>query len=527
MSQLKSDQKLAEILASLAPTLNTDFLQNILRGIEKENLRVTKQLSLVQTPHPIKLGKALTNPSITLDFSEALVEMITPPLQGYAALNQYLLMLNRFILDHISPEMLWPLSMPPHIDDERDIILAEFGQSNIAQMKHIYRVGLSHRYGRIMQAIAGIHYNISFPDSLFQQLQILWQQQTKPFGEFRSCAYMKLIRNFYRFAWLLPYLFGASPICANTSVGADVEYLQALDADHQVAPFGTSLRMSDLGYQNNAQDDLVIDINSVTAYARSLYQATHTHSDEFADIDIKKNGHYQQLNQNILQIENEYYSFIRPKALPVSGEPPSVSLCCNGIDYIEVRLFDLNPLVPLGIDVHTQAFMDVFLLFCLLTDDYTADKNSIKTARNNFQTVCTRGREPGLMLEGQCTFKTEATKLLADLAKVANVLDENSTTSLFQTAVTVQLNKINDPALTPSATILNILKDENLSYLEFCQRQVKDTTAKIMQKEPDAELYQHLATEVSESITQWKTQEQQPNDFDAFLTDYMTKKHHC
>lgn len=527
LNQLKSNLNLAETLDALTPALTQEFVNGITRGIEKENLRVEKNGQLAQTPHPSSLGKALTNPTVTLDFSDALIEMITPPLQGYDNLNRYLLTLNRFILDHISPESLWPLSMPPEINDQLEVSIADFGQSNVAQMKHIYRLGLWHRYGRIMQAIAGIHYNISFPASLFETLQTLWNKTDFSTSQFQSYVYMKLVRNFYRYAWLLPYLFGASPVCAKTSVGAKVDYLQALDEHNMLAPFGTSLRMSDLGYHNSAQAGLSIDLNSVNAYSRSLFQATRAPSDKFKKIAVKEGEQYQQLNQNILQIENEYYSFIRPKATLVSGEPPSISLCCNGVDYIEIRLLDLNPLLPLGIDASTQEFMDAFLLFCMVTDDYTTDMNSMDVARRNFQTVCTRGREPNFQLADGTDFKAAASELLDQVQQVAGALDQQQTKPIFSAAVNEQVNKINDISLTPSAQLLAQFKTSGLSYDEFCLQLIEQSATVVKAADFDTELYQSFADDVHASLEKWEKQEALPQDFDVFLEDYMTKKHRC
>lgn len=527
LSQSKNETSLVNLLSTLAPVFNQNFANGILRGIEKENLRVDQQAHLSQQPHPIVLGKALTNESITLDFSDALIEMITPPLQGYAALNNYLITLNRFVVDHISPELLWPFSMPPKIDNQLQVSIADFGQSDIARMKTIYRIGLWHRYGRIMQAIAGIHYNLSFPDELFKALQQQWQKADLSFNQFRSYAYMKLIRNFYRYAWVLPYLFGASPICFSTSVGDKADYLQTYDDESQYAPYGTSLRMSDLGYQNNAQNDLVVDLNSVAGYSKSLFAATHTESNYFNHISVKKDDEYQQLNQNILQIENEYYSFIRPKAKPVSGEPPSISLCRNGIDYIEVRLLDLNPLLPQGIDKNTQQFLDVFLLYCLLSEDYVADENSVKQARKNFQRICTYGRKPKLKLTDDADFVTEATLVLQQVNLVAEALDAELNTDDYQSTVKQQQTKINNAELTPSAKILTTIKQNKLTYKQFCMQQIEANTDTLLQQSYDAKVYQTIAENVKTSISTWQQREQLPQDFDAYLKNYMSKQHQC
>ena len=52
-------------------------LRQLLRGIEKESLRVDGDSRLASTPHPVCLGSPLTHPSITTDFSEAQLELIT------------------------------------------------------------------------------------------------------------------------------------------------------------------------------------------------------------------------------------------------------------------------------------------------------------------------------------------------------------------------------------------------------------------------------------------------------------------
>ena len=60
------------------------FLQPLLihglKGVEKEGLRITPRGSISLSPHPVQLGAALTHPHITTDYSEALLELITPAL---------------------------------------------------------------------------------------------------------------------------------------------------------------------------------------------------------------------------------------------------------------------------------------------------------------------------------------------------------------------------------------------------------------------------------------------------------------
>jgi len=136
----------------------------IKRGIEKESLRVTPEGHISVPDHPAVLGSALTNPYITTDFGEALLEFITP---AYASIDECLGMLDnihRFTLQNLEQdEMLWVSSMPCPLGSDDDIRLAEFGSSNIGRLKNLYRHGLSNRYGRLMRVIAGIPYNFSMP----------------------------------------------------------------------------------------------------------------------------------------------------------------------------------------------------------------------------------------------------------------------------------------------------------------------------------------------------------------------------
>ncbi len=126
-------------------------LKGVLHGIEKEGLRVDGSGELSQTGHPQGLGSALTNGAITTDYSESLLEFITPVFETPEAAINFLDNLHRFSYQHLENELIWGGSMPCHINNEAEIPIARFGSSNIGQLKHIYRVGLEHRYGKMMQ----------------------------------------------------------------------------------------------------------------------------------------------------------------------------------------------------------------------------------------------------------------------------------------------------------------------------------------------------------------------------------------
>ncbi len=158
---------------------------------------------------------------------------------------------------------------------------------------------------------------------------------------------------------------------------------QTLGKGSLYLPYATSLRMSDLGYTNSAQSSLNISYNNLPDYIQGLRQAISTPSAEYASIGIKVDGEYQQLNSNILQIENEFYSTIRPKRTTQSGERPTCALKRRGVEYIEVRALDVNPFSAVGINAEQMRFLDLFLIYCLLeqSPDLSAEEQTVTRAK--------------------------------------------------------------------------------------------------------------------------------------------------
>ncbi|HAW40186.1 MAG TPA: glutamate--cysteine ligase, partial [Pseudomonas sp.] len=306
-------------LALLAKAPHLPLLNQCLHGIERECLRVDAHGHLAMTPHPIALGSALTHPQITTDYSEALLEFITGTDQDPRNTLAELEAIHRFTYAKLGDEYLWSPSMPCPLPSEADIPIAEYGSSNIGRLKHVYRQGLALRYGKTMQCIAGIHYNFSLPEALWPVLQAD-DGDTRSERDYRSARYIGLIRNFRRYSWLLMYLFGASPALDAGFLRGRPHQLEALDADTLYLPYATSLRMSDLGYQNNAQAGLTPCYDDLSSYTESLYRAVSTPYAPYEAMGIKDAaGNWQQLNTNVLQIENEYYSNIRPKRVTATG----------------------------------------------------------------------------------------------------------------------------------------------------------------------------------------------------------------
>lgn len=468
----KTTPSLAERIQALQAPERLPAIKGIRRGIERECLRITADGHLAQTPHPASLGSALTHANITTDFSESLMEFITPVSDSVEILLAQLTDIHRYVVRHLDNEQLWPLSMPCLLKGDDHIPLAQYGSSNIGRMKTLYRQGLHHRYGSRMQVIAGVHFNFSMPDSFWSE----WHQLEGNGGclqDFVSEAYLGLIRNVYRYGWLIPYLFGASPALCGSFLKGKEHHLpfERLGKGTLYLPYATSLRLSDLGYTNNAQAGLNISLNSLDQYVASLRRAIGTHAAEFARIGVKVDGEYRQLNDNVLQIENELYAPIRPKRTAESGEKPSQALDSRGVEYIEVRSIDVNPFAAVGIDQSQIRFLDTFLLWCLLTPSAPLGEEEIALNRRNFTRVVLEGRRPGLELEvfGGESLPLQALgeRYFAELGEVASLLDSCCCRGCYGEAYQQQLAAIRDPSLTLSARVLALLQQDDQDVLPF------------------------------------------------------------
>lgn len=465
---------LKQHLAQLSRADILPLLRFIRRGIEKESLRVSPDGELAQTPHPAALGSALTHPQITTDYSEALLEFITPVATTVAQTLAHLDNVHRFAYGVLQDETIWNTSMPCRLDaDQASIPVARYGSANIAQMKTVYRNGLGYRYGRHMQTIAGIHYNFSLPDALWRSLYGP-QLPDAELQERITAAYFGLIRNFRRYSWLLVYLFGVSPALSESFLAGRDHRLEHLDDDTLYLPFGTSLRMGDLGYQSHAQDSLNICYNRLDTYVATLKQAILNPHPPYRDIGVLVDGEYRQLSAGLLQIENEFYSTIRPKRVARSGETALSALAHRGVEYIEVRCIDVNPYLPVGIDAELIRFLDAFLVFCLFSDSPACDGDGHREIKQNMRAVVNEGRRPGLNLTrdgSPIALQRWGADLLDAIEQTAALLDAANPEQGFVASCAPQRRKLADPALTPSARLLRDLQDQRSSYLDFALTQ--------------------------------------------------------
>jgi len=447
-------------------TLTPERVKGIRRGIEKESLRTTRDGALAMTPHPKALGSALTHPHITTDYSEAQLELITGVHGTPETCLEELMQVHQFTYRALGEEMLWVSSMPCVLPADENIPIGSYGPSNVGRAKSVYRMGLAHRYGRRMQTISGIHYNWSLPGVTSQE-------------------YFALIRNFRRHAFLLLYLFGASPAVCSNFVAGRQHTLESLAGGTMYMPYGTSLRMGRLGYQSEAQASLAVSYNGLEGYAASLHEALTRPYPAYETIGIvNPGGEYNQLGTSLLQIENEFYGTIRPKRVIRPGERPLHALRDRGVEYVEVRLLDLNPFVPVGITLQNVRLLDIFLLHCLLADSPPDTPAEIGAIGRNQHKTAAYGRDPGLMLErgGEEVALTQwGAELMRAFEPVAGELDAAFGTSDYADALRSAQTLLEQPELLPSARVLAVMQeDHGNSFAEFTRAQSRQTKAKLL-----------------------------------------------
>lgn len=493
-------------LAALTP----ERLKGMRRGIEKESLRATLDGSLALTPHPKALGSALTHPHITTDYSESQLELITGVHPTPETCLEELMQIHQFTYRALSDEeMLWVSSMPCNLPADENIPIGRYGSSNVGRAKSVYRMGLAHRYGRRMQTICGIHYNWSLPDVSSEQ-------------------YFALIRNFRRHAFLLLYLFGASPAVCSGFVAGREHGLQPLGPGTLHMPHGTSLRMGRLGYQSAAQASLAVSYNGLDGYAASLHEALTKPYPAYEAVGIvNPGGEYNQLATSLLQIENEFYGTIRPKRVIRRGERPLHALRERGVEYVEVRLLDLNPFVPIGITAQTLRFLDVFLLHCLLSDSPPDTPQEIAALGRNQHQTAAFGRQPGLLLErdrGEIALVEWGGELMESFAPVAAVLDATHQTSDYTDALRSAQALLHSPELLPSARVLAVMeRDFGNSFTAFGCAQSQQARGKLLSLPFGATLQSRFAAESERSVrSQSEIEAADRIPFETFRQQYVS-----
>ncbi len=439
---------------------DSEHLAGMLRGIEKEGLRVRPDGYLAQTPHPLKLGSKLTHPFITTDYSESLLELITDPRSTPKDTLAMLRQLHVLVYQALPEgELMWPLSMPCMLSSEdEDIPLADYGSSNTGKLKTLYRSGLGIRYGRRMQTIAGLHYNLSFGDGLFAHWQAqLADKGSESLADFKNDKYLGLIRNFKRLTSLVLYLLGASPSVCPCFIAGREHDLERMNDSTLYKPTATSLRMGKLGYTNSVQEQLDIRYNNLPEYVAGLRRAIQTPHDSFKKLGLNDaDGNPIQINDHILQIENEYYSPIRPKQIADRGETPTEALERRGIAYVEFRAIDLDPYSDVGIRLSSACFLEVMALYCLLNDSPELMPNEEEELAINLERVVNEGRADNLHILNNGTEQPLQDWMLDHLTSMqplAALLDAHHGGNDYRAAVALMQGKAGHSESTISAQV--------------------------------------------------------------------------
>ena len=523
-------QQVLPRLARLLDGIDPARLREGRKGIEKESLRITRDGLIAQTPHPKPLGSALTHPHITTDYSEALLEFITPPYLEVDDALEYLRDIHLFVYEQLGDELLLGASMPCGIDGDESIPIARYGSSNLGRFKHIYRHGLWHRYGRAMQSIAGIHFNYSVPAPIWETLHHN-EGDSSELTDFISANYFGMMRNLKRQGWLILYLFGSSPaVCKRffTSRPHLMAGFAEFDNGTLYYPYATSLRMSDIGYKSENQTQLAIDDATLTGYVSSLNRAVSTPYPTYEKIGIRVDGDFRQLSTSILQIENEFYSTVRPKQVAEPGERPLRALQRRGVRYLELRSLDLDLNCPIGIEDDTARFIEAFMLTCLFQPSPVITDEERRAINDNQLNVSQRGREPGLLLRRglrTISLRDWAEEILAAMRPLCRLLDGDDPRRPYTVALERHDQAVRDPEQTPSAIMLKAMRTSGQSFAAYAlKRSIEHHQT--MRSQPLPERRRHAFQEMARvSIAKQRQLEQSDDmDFDAFLSDYFKQR---
>lgn len=432
-------------------------------GLEKENVRVTERGNLALTPHPKAFGDRENNPYIKTDFSESQLEMVTPVCNTLEEVYSFICNLNKVVSLEImkNGEFLWPQSNPPILPREEEIPIAKLSNRE----DELYRENLSYKYGKKKQVISGIHYNFSFKEEfiklLYKELKV-----KKDFREFKDDIYLRMARNFQKYHWLLIYLTGASPVFHESYIDEIKEEGEKLGEDSYYIKDDTSLRNSSYGYKN--KKDYYVSYNSIEEYAS----------------DIKN-----LVKDKEIQSIKEYYNPIRLKSL--GSEDMLESLLNKGIDYLEVRLLDLDPLSVQGVNKETLYLVHLFMIYTLLKENKEITYKDQEEFFKNHDMVALKGRNEEAVIHENgipVLLKDKGREILSEMDEIVEILFSNN--EKFKNVIKRALEKINNPHDTISEKLIKDIKEEG--YINFHMRLAKEYLNNFKNKEFNLVGYEDL-----------------------------------
>ena len=432
-------------------------------GLEKENVRVTESGNLALTPHPKAFGDREKNAYIKTDFSESQLEMVTPVCNTLEEVYSFICNLNKVVSLEImkNGEFLWPQSNPPILPREEEIPIAKLSNRE----DELYRENLSYKYGKKKQVISGIHYNFSFKEEfiklLYKELKV-----EKDFREFKDDIYLRMARNFQKYHWLLIYLTGASPVFHESYIEEIKEEGEKLGEDSYYIKDDTSLRNSSYGYKN--KKDYYVSYNSIEEYAS----------------DIKN-----LVKDKEIQSIKEYYNPIRLKSL--GSEDMLESLLHKGIDYLEVRLLDLDPLSIQGVSKETLYLVHLFMIYTLLKENKEITYKDQEEFFKNHDMVALKGRNEESVIHENgvpVLLKDKGREILSEMDEIVEILFSNN--EEFKNVIKRALEKINNPYDTISEKLIKDIKEEG--YVNFHMRLAKEYLNNFKNKEFNLVGYEDL-----------------------------------
>ena len=400
-------------------------------GIEWESLRAKSDGKLSLTPHPAIFGDKLTNPIVTTDFSESQIEIITPTFNTIdEAFDTFSLISDLVNASLPSDEYLWFQSIPCILPYWDEIPIAQYSEAGEDSQK--YREDLAKKYGVKKQMISGVHFNFSFTDNLLEKLYS-FEDSDITFKDFKNQVYLKIVRNYLRYCWLIIYLTGCS-IGTHKTFSNDCIHLmdERDDFGSYYSTKGLSFRNASCGYKNLVE--LYPSYDSVEEFTRDI--------NTFID-----NGDLSEAK--------ELYTQIRLK--PKNPKDLLNSLNNDGIEYIEVRTLDINPFYKCGLVKHDMKFLHLFLIYMLIKDesDYPFWQ---KEAKINEENVAEKAYVDSMRLlkdGGEVTLKSWACEIINEMYGMCEVLGINEDHTL-----NLMLNRVSNPEFTYGKRLLGLIKKE-------------------------------------------------------------------
>ena len=380
-------------------------------GLEKESQRVHADGSIVTSEHPKLFGNRSYHPYIQTDFAESQLELITPPNKKLEDTYRWLSAIHEVVLRSLpDDEFIFPLSMPAGLPPETQIKVAQLDNpEDVAYREHLVA-----SYGKNKQMVSGIHYNFQLEPKLIEAL-FNAQNEQQSAVDFQNNLYLKMARNFLRYQWILVYLLAATPT-------VDANYFRD-GSPLQPNQYVRSLRSSQYGYVN--APEIQVSFDSLQDYVNTL-------------------EHWVESGKLIA--EKEFYSNVR-----LRGAKKARDLLTNGIQYLEFRLFDLNPFAPYGIELADAKFIHYFVLLMIWLDD-APETNVVELGKQMLAQVALE--EP----RQATAYQAEGEAILRQLLAMLEQID-----APVEIAQTVQqkLAQFADPTQTLCARLVQAIEQNN------------------------------------------------------------------